>query len=130
MYSKFLTVNFLLLILCVSLSACREVPTLKGFNSKAWQEDRLGCKGLRTQQIQTLLEQRDKLKGLGQNQVMAILGKPDFQELASRNQRFYIYYYQKGKQCEEPTISSVKLKTDRVLRIRFSALDSVNEITN
>lgn len=112
------------------LSACRELPTLKGFDSKAWQGDRLGCKGARARQIQTLLAQKDKLKGLGQNQVMALLGKPDFQDLASRNQRFYVYYYQKGKQCEEPTISSVNLKTDRVLRIRFSALDAVNEITN
>lgn len=106
--------------------ACKETPSLKNFDTNIWKKDLLGCMDKRGAYIQSLASQKNILKGLGQNQIIEILGKPDFQELGSRNQRFYIYYYKRGAQCEG---GKPNLKQDAVLRVRFSALDSVNEIT-
>ncbi len=115
------------LVAALVLVACRrETPTLKDFDAESWKKDRMGCMDKRASLIGSLTAQKEILKGLGQNQIIEILGKPDFQELASRNQRFYIYYYKRGQACEG---GKPNLKQDAVLRVRFSALDGVNEVT-
>jgi len=106
--------------------SCKETPVLEGFDQKTWKSDRLGCNGQRAKSLPLLKQQKEKLKRLGQNQVLQLLGKPDFQELASRNQRFYIYYHRQGQQCQGV---KGRLQADAILRIRFDALDRVNEIT-
>ena len=123
----YLRYSFLLSICLACLTACREAPILENFDTTVWKNDRLGCKGQRATIFPHLSSQKDKIKGLGQNQVLQMLGKPDFHELASRNQRFYIYYYKQGKQCEKG--GKVNINQDKILRIRFDALDRVNEIT-
>ena len=122
------TFAVLSIILALFLQSCRkETPLLKNFDSEAWKKDRLGCMGKRAEHIESLASQKNVLKGLGQNQIIELLGKPDFQELASRNQRFYVYYYRRGAHCEG---GKPNLKQDTVLRVRFSALDGVNEVIN
>ncbi len=115
----------LCLIGFIALSACQETPELKGFDQKIWKEDKLGCKNQREKYIPLLLDNKDKLIGLGQNQILSLLGRPDFSELYQRGQRYYIYYYAEDKPCqdEEPDIHQ-----DKVFKVRFSALDAVTEI--
>ena len=113
-------------MLFLGFTACKETPILERFDSKAWKNDRMGCKGGRAKAFPLLSIQKEKLKGLGQNQVLALLGKPDLQELAPRNQRCYIYYYKEGHQCQG---GKLNIKQDLILRVRFDALDRVNEIT-
>lgn len=111
---------------CFVACSTPPAPTLDNFDSKTWIKDRLGCKGERAKLFASLTAQKEKLKGLGQNQILSILGKPDFHELASRNQRFYIYYYNTGHQCKGGTPN---IRRDSVFKVRFSPLNAVNEIT-
>ena len=109
----------------IFLSSCRETPLLKGFDSKIWKNDRNACKDLRKKQIEYIQKDKDKLKGLGQNQILSLLGKPDAHELYDRNQRFYVYFFTKGNQCEGKT----DINRGNTLKLRFSAMDAVTEIT-
>lgn len=120
--------NILIFFILLILQACEEKVELDNFDKKLWKEDLRGCNGQRKGQLDTIREQKEKLKGLSQNQIIHIFGKPDFIELYKRNQRFYIYYYQKGHQC---ITNDKKLKldfeNDKIVKIRFSGSDSVTE---
>ncbi|MCU0446598.1 MAG: hypothetical protein MUE85_16955 [Microscillaceae bacterium] len=107
-----------------SLMACKEAPKLDNFDKTEWVKDRQACLNLRSKYLASLESQKLKLKGLGQNQVMQLLGKPDIQELYNRNQRFYIYFYEKGAQCE----GKADIINGKVIKIRISALDAVTEV--
>jgi outer membrane protein assembly factor BamE (lipoprotein component of BamABCDE complex) len=115
--------TFVLLNL-VFIAACKEIPQLENFDKLEWTKDRQGCQNLRRKHLQSLENQRDKFKGLGQNQVMQLLGKPDIQELYNRNQRFYVYFYEKGSQCE----GKADIINGKFIKIRISALDAVTEV--
>jgi hypothetical protein len=110
------------------LLACQETPKLDNFDNARWIKDRLACNDKRKDLIPSLEKQIEKLKGLGQNQILSILGKPDFHELHERNQRFYIYFFEKGEQCNTK-MTTVDIKAKKTLKLRFSALDRVTEIT-
>ncbi|HAI76133.1 MAG TPA: hypothetical protein DCM08_07775 [Microscillaceae bacterium] len=113
------------LFLCLGLlTSCQDTPALQNFDAKLWQQDRLGCQGKREKLIESLANQADKLKGLGQNQIIELLGKPDLQELHKRNQKFYLYFYKKGTQCD----GQMSYPKGQAISIRFNALDRANEI--
>jgi len=57
-----------------------------------------------------------------------ILGKPDFAELYSRNQKFYTYYVDASEKCENENSQNVKNGERRLVQIRFDAINAVNEI--
>lgn len=117
----------LIIPLLVSISCQKSLPDLKDFDSAAWKNDPLGCLNEREKLLNQLEKNKEKFIGLGQNQVLSILGKPDIQNLYQRNQRFYVYFYQKGRQCEED-IYDLDIRNAEVVQIRFSALDAVTEV--
>jgi hypothetical protein len=127
MLNRFL---FLLCVCAFLLVGCKETPKLENFDSDIWKKDKLACKNQRKDLVKSILQQKEKLKRLGQNQIIKILGRPDFQELQNRNQRTYIYFYEKGEPCQTP--NSIKkyadLSTAKILKIRFNATDMVNEV--
>lgn len=108
------------------LSACKESPRFANFDSEKWKNDRMACKNERKELIPILKDRGDELKGLDIVQIQRIFGTPDVNQLYKRNQRFYIYFYEMGLQCEER--SKVGLEQSKVLKIRFSALDTVTEV--
>ncbi len=119
--------GFFTLLLCIwSLAACKETPPLENFDQQTWKQDQLGCQSLRKSLLENLKANESRLIGLGQNQIISLLGKPDLQQLYQRNQRFYVYFYQKGKQCEDKT--KVNIQDAPLVKIRFSALDRVTEL--
>ncbi len=106
------------------LSHCkREIP-IEGFNAQEWKNDKLGCKGERNQQVATLLEQKNMIMGLTEAEILKTMGRPDFQELSKRNQKFYYYYLISGPQCKQG-LSGAKENT---FQIRFNSLGYANEI--
>lgn len=117
---------YLILIPLGFLFACESLPQLTDFDAESWKKDRKGCNNQRKELIPQLKAHNnlDKLKGLGQNQIMALLGKPDVQELFMRNQRFYIYFLEEGQQCDD----FGDIQKGALLRIRFSALDRATEV--
>jgi outer membrane protein assembly factor BamE (lipoprotein component of BamABCDE complex) len=121
----------IIILLCLfGVFACQKSPKLENFDSKLWKKDKLACKNLRKDLIKSLSLQKEKLKGLGQNQIMQILGKPDLQELHNRNQRFYVYFYEKGKICDTPNSIAdyTKLDKEKIVLVRFTAIDKVTEV--
>lgn len=54
-----------------------------------------------------------------------ILGKPDIHQLGGRNQKYYVYFLEKGPQCDDITQNSSALK----VILRFNAVGLLSEIT-
>ena len=90
-----------------------------------FKSDRGGCKGDRLQQMAWLKSNKMTWKAVSSNDVEDILGKPDIQQLADRNQEYYIYFLEKGEQCIKITNPS-QAKT---MAFRFSAIGLATEIT-
>lgn len=113
----------LLSIIGICLS-CGETPKLVGFDKVAWVSDQDGCKNQRLNQIDTILSQKEQLKGLSENQVSQILGKPDQHELYERSQKFFIYHLEAGNNC-----SNFSGEYFKALYIRFNSLDQAVAFT-
>ena len=108
----------------MSLAGCNAPTQREGFDSAAWQADRLGCGGKRQALRASFDTIRLELRGLTQNEVLDVLGKPDFQRLYERNQKFYVYFLEPGAQCEGKADAS----RARTAVIRFSAIELVTEV--
>ncbi|CAA9221042.1 MAG: hypothetical protein AVDCRST_MAG56-400 [uncultured Cytophagales bacterium] len=108
----------------IGLAACGSPKQIDGFDSAAWQADRLGCGGGRKALSQPFDSIRRQLKGLTQNELLDVLGKPDFQRLYQRNQKFYVYFLEPGAQCG----GNADASRARTAVIRFSAIELVTEV--
>ena len=117
---------FLLLFLSsLIVLSCTKKPTLEGFDLALFKADRGACKGDRLKQLDWLKVNKMTWKGVSSNDVEDILGKPDIQQLADRNQEYYIYFLDKGEQCENITNPSHA----KSMAFRFSAIGLATEIT-
>jgi len=105
--------TFFLLII-----ACGEVPELENINLKKWKEDKNACKEYRVKVVDNLLSQKEKLRGLSQNEMINLLGAADKHQLYERSQKFFIYYLNPNENCDQYTEGYVK-----ALYIRFNSLD-------
>jgi hypothetical protein len=105
-------------------SSCKEAPKLEGFNSELWKEDKKGCKGKRTYLSEILLTKTSDLRGVDDDDIVEILGKPDKYEGETRGKKTYYYYTQPGSQCE----SNLMLEGAQIV-IEFNAIGKVNIIT-
>ena len=110
--------------ICLGITACDSSKKIKGFDTTTWQADRLGCGGQREALRQSFDTIRQELKGLTQDEVLDVLGKPDFQRLYERNQKFYVYFLEPGAQCEGKADAS----RARTVVLRFSAIELVTEV--
>lgn len=119
--------NYLIIIFLLGiLSSCDNQVSIQNFDAAAWKSDPLGCQGIRKNLLESLEKGKNQLKSKNPNQILSLLGSPDKQELYDRNQRYYIYFYDKGTQCQknaEPDLSQ-----SPIIRIRFSAIDIVTEV--
>ena len=71
--------------------------------------------------MNALLRQKDKLKGLSQDDIVEVLGKPDQNELYKRNQKFFYYLLSPGKACGSDS-------TAHRLSLRFNAMGFAKEV--
>lgn len=115
---KILVLSILLLI----MGCGKPAPTFSNMDINLWKEDKFGCKGNRLQMRNPFLEQKEKLKGLSESEIIRTLGRPDANELYKRNQKFYHYFISGAKEC-----ASDGLKTEEVV-IRFNAMGLAKEI--
>ena len=98
-------------------------PVLEDFDNEIWKADKHGCKGDRKVMEAAVMEQRDKLLGFEEMQLVDFLGKPDQNELSKRNEKFYYYYIDPAPNCSENGNSEAKR-----LSIRFNAMGLSKEI--
>ncbi len=116
---KYLFVAALVGLLSCSSSSV-DIPE---FDEKAWIKDKNGCANTRAEMITSLTNSLDMIKGLSENEVLALLGSPDMNELFTRNQKFYIYHITPSLEC-----GVTGQEKQLFLEIRFSATNMAREV--
>lgn len=109
-------------LLCLVFSCGRPLPLLEGIDLRQWKADRFGCNGFRERSMGQLSSQKDKLKGLSEDDILKLLGRPDQNELYKRNQKFYHYFMEPSEKCDTAKQNARKLS------IRFNAVDLAKEV--
>lgn len=113
----------LFIVFILIAAACgKPLPTLEGIDLKQWKEDRNGCNHFREKLIDTLTSQKDKLLGLSEDAVIALLGRPDQNELYKRNEKFFKYFLEPGPSCKSDS-------SEMILSIRFNSVGLAKETT-
>lgn len=114
-------------VLLAGLSAgCGPAPDTFGkLDIKKWRSDRGGCNGVRATLIPAFRAEIQQLKGNSANTIGELLGRPDINQIADRNQKYYIYFLEKGTHCDNPTEKS----NSPSVAIRISAIGLATEIT-
>lgn len=74
--------------------------------------------------LSELQQAKDNLKGLNEDEIGQVLGKPDKNELYKRNQKFYIYEIANAPECANRANDS----THVYLNIRFNATGLAKEV--
>ena len=111
-----------LLLLMLACSG-QKSPEVKGFDNRSWINDPNGCMGQRRELMRDLEPNLKQLKGLNNQEVIRVLGKPDRNELYKRNQKFFIYYISDAKTCGDLNSDTSSV----YLSIRFNALGLSSE---
>src|SRR5690349_5693969 len=97
-------------VFVVLLIGCsKPVPTLDGFDATAWKNDRHGCSGTRIPFIATIRDQKDKLRGLSESDLVSLLGKADRNDLSEHHQKFYYYFIEPAPDCANGKPDGLKL---------------------
>ncbi|UFH55229.1 hypothetical protein [Spirosoma sp. KNUC1025] len=123
---KYILHQLLLLAVLGSVFSCSSAPDTFGrLDIKKWRSDRGGCNGVRATLVPDFKAEVQNFKGKSSNTIGELLGRPDINQIADRNQKFYIYFLEKGPQCNQPGAKS----TSSSVAIRFSAIGLATEIT-
>ena len=109
-------------LLGIFIIGCQSKPIIEHFDVEAWQNDETGCNNVRGSLVETLMLQKEKLYGMGQEDIQDILGKPDRHELYSRNKKSFTYFVSPGPDCSTPSDPQLKLI------VRFDGIGRAKEI--
>ncbi len=112
-----------LLFFSLFFSGCASEPAIS-FDAEAWRNDKMGCKSVRLEIYQELIDHKNEILGRKSTAIVNILGSPERNELYKRNQKFFVYQVTPGSRC----ISRHKQTTPLFLIIRFNALDLSSEV--
>lgn len=88
-----------------------------------WKKDKNACDSYREQNISVIIESKDYFLNWPERKIIKLFGRPDRHRLSKRNQKFYVYFLEPGKQCD-PTDTQF----GRYVQFRFDATGYVNEI--
>ena len=114
---------FSIAITVIALAGCgKPLPELENFDKKSWIQDPKGCLGKRSKMLDVVEAEKDKLLALDEMKIVALLGKPDANQLYKRNQKFYHYYIDASIACSEVPAYGKKLV------VRFNAMGLANEV--
>ena len=119
------TILFFASVILLLCSCTQQADTFGRLDLVKWRADRGACNGGRAGQLADFKEIEGDLLSKSSNEIGDLLGKPDIQQLAERNQKFYIYFVEKGTQCDNITNPSAAMK----VVIRLNAVGLVSEIT-
>lgn len=108
------------------LIGCKSAPDKLGkLDLVKWRQDRAACEGIRPTLVDDFKIEQANLMGKFADDVGVILGRPDIHQLGGRNQKFYVYFLEKGTQCDDISKPSSALK----VILRFNAVGLLSEIT-
>lgn len=117
--------NLLSIILLLLCTCCEKpLPALKGMDLPSWRQDKNACGHVRAGMREAIDNEKEKLLGLDEMQMVKLLGNPDQNELYSRNQKFYYYFINPAPACGVATDSAAER-----LIIRFNAVGLAKEVS-
>ena len=119
------TARTLPLLAGLALAGCgHAISSIPGFDAAAWRADRYACAGHRAALLPPLLAARPQLYRARANDVTALLGRPDVEELLAQTEKVYHYYLVPGAQCapRHPVAPTPRLS------IHFGPLGTVTEV--
>lgn len=110
----------------ITLAACSSAPDKLGkLDLKKWRADRGACKSERTALEADFKAEQEQLLGKFSDDIGKLLGRPDINQLGDRNLKFYVYFLEKGPQCNDITGKSNAKK----VILKFNAVGLLAEIT-
>jgi hypothetical protein len=112
----------IILFVFVGTSCGKSIPKLEDLDLKTWRDDKYACGGYRWKNIEAIKAQKEELLALKEKKVLALLGRPDRNELYKRNQKFFYYYLQPGPACANTDGDALQLV------IRFNAMGLAKEV--
>jgi len=118
--------RYIIVGLVVLIAACSSQPDKLGrLDLKKWQGDRGACNSVRTGLADDFKAEQKQLMGKFIDEVGTLLGRPDIHQLGERNIKFYVYFLEKGTQCDDIKANS---KAKKVI-LKFNAVGLLSEIT-
>ncbi|CAG5010503.1 hypothetical protein DYBT9275_04736 [Dyadobacter sp. CECT 9275] len=110
----------------IILTNCSPAPDKLGnLDLKKWRADRAACKNERKALAAAFKSEESKLLGKFSDEIGKLLGRPDINQLGDRNTKYYVYFLEKGPQCEDMT----KKSEARKVVLKFNAVGLLSEIT-
>ncbi|GAA3961675.1 hypothetical protein [Hymenobacter antarcticus] len=107
------------------LAGCgHALPNLPGFDAAAWRADPYACRDQRRAAVPVLARNRERLYDARADDVTALLGPPDEEELRANTEKVYYYYLEPGTQCQGRHARSGAA----CISLRFGALGTVTEV--
>jgi hypothetical protein len=107
------------------LAGCgHSLPELPGFDAAAWRADAYACHNQRAAAVPALLRSKERLYEARADDVTALLGQPDEEELRAGTEKVYYYYLEPGTQCEARHARSGA----PCMSLRFGPLGTVTEV--
>ena len=100
------------------------LPQLPGFDATAWRADPYACHNQRRAAVPALARSREHLYEARANDVTALLGQPDEEELRAGTEKVYYYYLEPGTQCEGRHARSGAA----CISLRFGPLGTITEV--
>ena len=118
--------QYIIVGLVVIIAACSSQPDKLGrLDLKKWRGDRGACNSVRTGLADDFKAEQKQLMGKFIDEVGTLLGRPDIHQLGERNIKFYVYFLEKGTQCDDIKTNS---KAKKVI-LKFNAVGLLSEIT-
>lgn len=115
----------LFILIVLTISQCQQAVNIENFDEAAFQADPLGCKGERLRMKEQVLQLPQHLTGFSQQEIQAILGKADRQELSNRSQKYLVYFIEPAPACAENRSEKEPL----TMYVRFNSVGRSNEIS-
>lgn len=97
---------------------------LPGFDGAAWRADPYACRNQRRAAVPALVRAKEQLYEARANDVTALLGPPDEEELRAGTEKVYYYYLEPGTQCDGRHARSGAA----CLSLRFGPIGTVTEV--
>ena len=123
-FSSFIALNAALSIIMLGAGCGHALPQLPNFDAATWRADPYACRNLRRQAVPVLVLNKEKLYESRADDVTALLGQPDEEELRAGTEKVYYYYLEPGTQCQPQHTRSGAA----CLSLRFGPLGTVTEV--
>lgn len=118
--------RIIILGLLTVLISCSSKPEKIGrLDLNKWRSDRGACDSKRTALIDDFKAEQKQLMGKFIDEIGELLGRPDIHQLGERNEKFYVYFLEKGPHCDDIKAPS---KAKKVI-LKFNAVGLLSEIT-